>query len=445
MLTLQVTHPPVFQSLTRPPTTNEWQRFRGYAARIVELFVGDRHGAMVSSETISFFGMQSMLESDPLLPRLTSFGLSSVKRWGSGDTSSILTLLSPKITALTLTLPHHRDILFQPVLSVTSDRCRCLQKLVLDFDSSAPHPPGAVEGLITACRDTLRTLEIKSFSGVEYLPMAVNLPQLRSLKLEKAQIPHDFPPSVFQSLEELIILRFDGGPLQRFFKRFQTTDLKAVKIHGFHAIPLKESMAALSRFSASLEVLEISRVTNLHLPSAITPHPFSNLRTLRIGCSGLMYGTHTSCKFRANDKFITELGVAMPNITHLTLGNPTCPRIKCITFPSLVILSNACKHLEALTIRVNFRSMVATSLPESEDVKTGAIIDGTQGSACRLRKLVVGLSTLPHHPDSGWVIAIGLWKLFPSLSEVVGSGQDGWDKVGRNVRMLRRTIRTAQR
>ena len=413
-------------------------------ARVVELFIGDRHSGRVSLETISFFGIQSILDSVPLLPRLTSLGLT--RGLGYADAPAILALLSPKITTLTLVLPHYHNILFQPILSVISDRCRWLQELVLISDSPIPHPPNAVEGLITACWDTLRTLEIRPSSGTEYLLMTVNLPRLRSLKLERVQIPRDLPSSVFPSLEELIILNFFGGPLQRFFKSFCTFDLKVLKIHGFHVIPLKESMAALSRFSASLEVLEISNLINLNLPSADIPRIlFTNLKTLYVGCPGWVDRIHDLCSpFRPNDNSIAELGAAVPNLTHLTLGSPTCPRLGCVTFLSLVSLSKTCRDLETLTIRVDFRSMVAPSPPESEDVETSSTFDATQGNACRLRNLVVGLSILPNHPDSEWVVAIGLEKLFPSLSEVVGLEQGVWGKVRGNIGVLHRTHRTVQ-
>jgi len=138
----------------------------------------------VSSETISFFGMQSTIDSDPLLPRLNSLRL--VTKLRGDDTASILVLLallSPKITAVTLTLPHHDDILFQPILSMTSDRCPWLQELVLNLDSLSLHSPSVVGGFIAAFRHTLRTLEVRtSFEG-QYLPVVANLPQLRSLGL----------------------------------------------------------------------------------------------------------------------------------------------------------------------------------------------------------------------------------------------------------------------
>jgi len=67
-------------------------------------------------------------------------------------------------------------------------------------------------------------------------------------------------------------------------------------------------------------------------------------------------------------------------------------------------LSKTWRDLETLTIGTDLLTMVAPPIRGSKDVDSGATFDETQASAC---KLVVGLSTLPNHPDSGWVAAGG--------------------------------------
>jgi len=139
----------------------------------------------------------------------------------------------------------------------------------------------------------------------------------------------------------------------------------------------------------------------------------------------------------------------MPNITDLYLGSTFCPNLQPTTFLSLVSLSKTCKDLESLTIKVDFQTMIASSLDESEDDGADATVDGTQGNAgdgCKLRDLNVGLSTLFDHPESGWIVAIGLGKIFPSLSYVMGYGPSYFksEEVGRNIKTLRRVLRTVQ-
>ena len=97
-------------------------------------------------------------------------------------------------------------------------------------------------------------------------------------------------------------------------------------------------------------------------------------------------------------------------------------------------------------IKVDLQTMVTPSPREDEGVEPGATSGTTHGSARRLRTLAVGCSTLPEHPEAGWVVAIGLGKIFPSLYEVVGVGTNWveWQSVGRNIRMSRQILRIVQ-
>lgn len=306
-----------------------------------------------------------------------------------------------------------------------------------------------VGGLIIASRDTLRTLEIKSHFKADYLPFVADLPHLRSLKLGRTSFPHYFPSDAFPSLEEVTILRFRGQRLQDFFKHLRTTGLRVVDVGGtIDAVAFKESMAALSRFSASLTTLKFTNVPNLVLPGGVVPRLlFTNLTHLHVGCLCAGDGIQGRCAFQPTDQTITELGAATPNITHLTLGNPTCHAPQCATFVSLVSLSKTCRDLETLGIKVDLQTMVGPSIHGSENAGTGAAFGGSQDNPCKLRTLVVGLSTLPDQSESGWIVAIGLGKIFPSLSEVVGHhdlDRHKWEGVGRNIGMLRQVLCTVQ-
>lgn len=149
-----------------------------------------------------------------------------------------------------------------------------------------------------------------------------------------------------------------------------------------------------------------------------------------MGCLRWDNGTHHGpCVFVPTDRAITELGAVMPNITHLTIGSPTCPDLQPVTSLSLASLSKTCRDLETLTIRIDFQTMASSPLGELAAVNAGATFDGTQDNACKLRRLVVGLSILPNGPSiAGLTVAGGLGRIFPSLSEVVGSGRD-WENI----------------
>ena len=355
---------------------------------------------------------------------------------------STLTFLSPRITNFTLILPRDNSILLQPTLSIASDRCHWLQELVLDIAADDSHSVHWIGKLLSASRGTLRTLEIRSPFKTEYLIIIASLTQLRNLKLEGVHFPRDLPSDAFPTLEEVTFVRFHGQRLQHFFEHLSTTTLKVVKTYAIDTVTFKESITALARFSATLRVVEISGVTDLDLPSVVVPNLFTNLTTLHLRCCR----RGDPCAFRPTDKAIAELGAAMPNITHLSLGSPGCSNLRCITFLSLISLSQTCKNLETLMIRVDFQTMVTPPLNEDQDAEAGEISDGTpgNGNGCKLHKLVVGISTLPRNPESGWIVAIGLGEIFPSLSEVVGYGLGGpkWEQVSRNIRMLRQVHRT---
>lgn len=199
------------------------------------------------------------------------------------------------------------------------------------------------------------------------------------------------------------ILRFHGQLFQNFFKHLCTTSLRLVRIYGADTIDFKELMAALAGFSASLRMLEVVGVTNVDLPSAVTPRLFTNLRILSVRCSRLGEGIHRSCTFRPTDQAIAELGAAMPNTNCLLPGNTNCDNSEPVTFLSLVNLSKSCRDLEILHLKVDFQTMVDLSL-RSEDVKTGTTFERTQSSPCKLHRLAIGSSILPDHPESEWIV-----------------------------------------
>jgi len=86
-------------------------------------------------------------------------------------------------------------------------------------------------------------------------------------------------------------------------------------------------------------------------------------------------------------------------------------------------------------VRVGFQTLVTPSLNENKDTEAGRTFDETPDDGCKLHKQVVGVSTLPRNPESGWIFAVGLGETVPSLSEVVGYGSEGheWEQVNRNI------------
>ena len=429
-----------YKRLIRTPTTKEWERFRTYTHRVVELHVGRSFIGEVSPETISFLGIRSTL--DQLWPRLTSLRLSNKPGWNS--LVSTLGFLSPKVKTLTLILPRNPSILLRPVLSTASVRCNQVQELVLDVVADDPNSAHWVGEFIAASRDTLRTLEIQSPFRGEYLPAIANLPHLWKLRLDKAHFPSDLPPNSFPVLEEFIFPRFQGRRLYHFLRNLRTTSLKVAKIYSTDPVGFTELAAVLSRFSESLMFLEISAVTGLDLFSAtVLRSPFTNLRVLHLRCFRYGEAPHSSCTFRPSDQSIADLGASMPYLTNLSLGSPNCIHLQYATFLSLVSLSKTCCDLETLEIKIDFETMITLPHSAPEGAGSNAVPDKTRGSGCRLRKLALGLSIIPDCPGAGWVVAIGLGKIFPSLAEVWGCGPERyrWEEVWTNIKASQQVLR----
>jgi len=131
------------QSITQTPTAGEWERFRRYAARVVDLVIGARDILQVdvSPEAMSFLEMKSGF--DPLWPRVASLRLLVETTWDVAR--STLASLSPSVTDLTLSLPRENSVLLQPILSNFSDGCHGVQSLTLDIvvgDSRSAHEVG---------------------------------------------------------------------------------------------------------------------------------------------------------------------------------------------------------------------------------------------------------------------------------------------------------------
>jgi len=430
-----VTQFPQIQFIIQTPTVDEWERFRGYAARVVDLHIGVPNlfspQVNISPETMSFLEMMST--SVPLFPKLTSLRLMAATRWDV--VRSTLAFLSPRITDLALTLPGEYSILLQPILSNISGRCHGVQRLELDVTVSDSRSAHEVRGLISAFRRTLETLVIKSPLQMEYLPAIASLPQLRVLKLEHAYFVDEIPPNSLPSLEAVCFLQFHGIRLRQFFERLRNPGLKKVDVSSISVIEFEDLMEVLARFSTSLSSLSTSAITDLNLPSIVVPNLFTNLRHLNVGCSS---GRRHRCPFRITDQAVANLGAAMPNLSDLTLGSAACGGFHAVTFKSLSSLSTTCQGLESLSVQVDLFIMVQLCLALEGTIDTGIMSDDTQDNRCRLRKLVVGRSTLPDHADSGLVIAVGLGKIFPFLSEIVG--HTGWDEVERYITISRRAL-----
>ena len=390
--------------------------------------------------TIAFLGMES--KRNPLWPRLVSLRLSTA--YTGAFMASVPTFLSSKVKSLALFLPQAVDtrVFIRSLIPMVSDRCQGVEDLSLHIAVGDSNSANGVAELISTCRDTLRTLYISPPFKMEYLPTIASLPQLRGLTLDKAYLPPTLPPGAFPTLEEFTFPSFQGPHPQHFLNHLRTTNLKVVKIHCANSIDIKGLIAMLSRFSTSLRVLEITPAMVLSSFDLTPLPPFTTLKEVHLCCLPRGEFFHTPCTLRLSDQDVGFLGTAMPNLVHLTLGSQTCSSLRRVTFQSLINLSRTCQHLETLKIQVDFQAMVDSSVNETINLGTDETPDETEGVVCNLRALSLGASPFPSRSNARRIVAIGLKKIFPSLSDVTvtghGSKRSKWEDVRRDIRMLQR-------
>jgi len=255
----------------------------------------------------------------------------------------------------------------------------------------------------------------------------------------QAHFTDEIPSNSLPSLESVSLSQFHGVPLRRFFEHLHNPGLKVANVFSVYVIDFQDLVVGLARFSTSLSVLSTSTIAHLDLPGVVVPGLFKNLRSLNVGCWS---SRRHRCIFRLTDQAVEALGAAMPNLSDLTLGSPTCGGVHTVTFKSLFSLSTTCQGLERLAIQVDLLALVQFCLVEDESIETGTMFGGAQDNSCRLKRLVVGRSTLPDYPDSGFFVAVGLGRIFPSLSEIVG--HPGWSEVERYITMSRKALRAVQ-
>ena len=162
---------------------------------------------------------------------------------------------------------------------------------------------------------------IRSPLKAEYIPIVANLPQLRELKLMQAHFTDVIPPNSLPSLETVSLFQFHGNYIRLFFEHLHNPGLKMANVFSVYVIDFQDLMVGLARFSTSLRVLSTSTIAHLTLLGVVVPGLFTNLRSLDVGCWS---SRRHRCIFRLTDQAFEDLGAAMPNLSDLTLGSPTC-------------------------------------------------------------------------------------------------------------------------
>ena len=105
--------------------------------------------------------------------------------------------------------------LLRPALSLLTHRCRCLQTLKLDVNTSCALSSGEIGRPISASRNTLHYIDIQPLTPPEIFPVKSDLPQLWCLDvLQKPRFPNQIPPENLSCLETANLSGSHGSNVQ---------------------------------------------------------------------------------------------------------------------------------------------------------------------------------------------------------------------------------------
>ena len=391
-------------------------------------------------ETIQLLAMESQREG--FWPRLSRLKCNI----GWNIVPFVSLFLTPTITDLDLTLPRESNRLLLPTLSLFAHTCCCLQTLKLDVTTSCALSSGEIGRLISASRNTLCHIDITPLTPPETFPAIFNLPRLRSLILQEPRFPNQISAEISSHLETINLSGRHGSNLNLFLGRLPFQKLAKVSISRGEIIQLPSLLDPLRGAAATMRELYLSPAATLDRSSVTLLRSFADLTSLTISCICGDPEWNLSCSFQPTDEDISELGRGLPHICTLSLGLG-CRSPRLATFSSLLSLSRTCGHLENLSIRVDFLSIIGVfNQPDHPSLRANDARPPKTKS--RLSVLRVGDSPLPDTPSCEWAVALALVSIFPSIG-LLGSGCTGemhnrWCWVWRDVLACRRIIDITQ-
>ena len=359
----------------------------------------------------------------------------------------ISSFVTPTIANLDLTLPRESNRLLQPTLSLLTHICRQLQSLRLDIDAFGSLSGGEIGRLISASRNTLHRIDIRSFTPPDIFPVIFNLTRLRTLVLQEPRLPDQIPSEILPPLEAIDFNGSHGSNLAQFLRSLSTQRLAELSVHCGEIIQLPTLLDSLRGVTATMNRIYLSPVTDLDHSSITLLCTFTNLTSLKIRCA-CENRKSWPCSFQPTDEDLSKLGESLPHICTLILS-PGCSTPRRVTFTSLARLSRVCSNLEILSTRVDFASIVdGSGQPNHDNVSLGGNNARLQREGSRLRTLTVGNSPLPDTPHCEWMVALALASIFPSTKFLFSYCADethrSWNKVWEDITACQRILHIAQ-
>ena len=362
------------------------------------------------------------------LPNLRSIN------WGicSWDLIPFLRLfLNPGLVNVQINFPDGNPHLYRPVtvsLIPTGD----LTHLRLEYMEEDSSSLDALHNLLDEASETLRAVSLDGKLSMSVLEKLLQLPNLSSLDVRLPETRISPPEVVFPSLKHLVVGYREAGSWLHILGNIPTPTLQELDVTFSGSSPgylqtLVSSLldANIERTLISLRVKCSSENRAPLTEAGVGPLlSFGGLTTLELITSC----TDNQCGFQLDDSIVSELAMALSQLTSLVLGDTPCKASTLgVTVASLVALSTNCADLDLLRLHFNTNDITSRNTHANPQ---------THKFACKLRTLEVGSQPLPSNPNDTLLVTFTILHIFPHVETILSVGEN-WKEVRQAVQLFR--------
>ena len=343
--------------------------------------------------------------------------------------------LNPELVDVHIEFPCNGPHLHRPAI-VSLIPTRDLTHLRLGSMEKEDFSLDVLHNLLNEASETLRSVSLGGELSIAVIEKLLQLPNLRCLEVQLPGTRISLPAhtAVLPSLEKLAVIYREAGSWLHVLKNIPNSTLREIDATFLGSSPTHLQTLGNSLLDANLEetLISLKCFSGDGIPltkAGIRPLlSFRRLTTLNLVSSC----TEERCGAQLNDSIISELVMALPQLTSLMLGGIPCEASTSdVTITSLVAISTHCVELDILRLHFDTNDII------SRDTHTNS---RTHKFTCKLRTLSVGAQPLSSNHDDILLVTFTILHIFPHVETILSTGGD-WDQVGRGVRLFRKAPR----
>ena len=371
--------------------------------------------------------MQTPTPGQYLLPNLRSIYW-EIDSW---DLAPFLRLfVDPGLTNVYIKFPDKNQHLYRPTtisLIPTRDLTHLQLVSMEDEDSS----PDTLQNLLDEASETLRSVSLDGHLSMAVIEKLLQLPNLRSLDV---QLPGTriYPSKIMSSsLEKLVVSYQEAGSELHILRSIASSQILELDVTftGSSSTYLQTLGSSLLQTGVGRTLISLTCTSRNIIPlteAGVRPLlPFRRLMVLELAASC----TLGHCGVKLDDSIVSELAMALPQLTYLGLGDTPCDASTSdVTVASLAALSTNCVDLDFLRLHFNTRDITARGAHSNPE---------THKFACKLRALSVGSQPLPHNNEDILLVTFTILHIFPHVEKIL-SATGGWKQVKRSIELFRK-------